>query len=264
MQSSSMQRPSIPSGSKASRPPRAPVGFFGAFALPFRTVGYLLLRPALWPLSAVPTLIFLLLWAGLFASLMALVEHLVSATLLAKINGWFTLPWFDLSQLIGGAIAGYTAYKATKVLSAVPLDLLGEKVEGLEGARPRPHAPWLSSVGRSFRVSVFGLALLVVGSWAIGTSVALMPPLALLAGPMQIALFAAAAAWDMLDYPYGRRHYGVRARLQTMRDHSAATLGFGCGYLILMAIPGMIFVAIVVGSVAATRLVLQNERAATT
>ncbi len=251
-----------------SEAPRAPVpalGFFGAFALPYRTVWYLMRRPSLWPLSLVPTFIFFVLWAGLFAGLMAIIEHVVNAYWLAKLDGLLgAMPRLHLARLLGGAITGYTAYKATKVLSAVPLDMLGEQVERLEGARPLPRAPWIDGVGRSLRVSLFGLALLLGGTWCIGMLTATVPPAAFVTGPMQIALIALTAAWDMLDYPYGRRHFGVRARLLAIREQSAASLGFGCGYLVMLAVPGMIFVAIVVGSVAATRLVIQNERAATT
>ncbi len=259
-------RPS--SSNQTTAPPRAPVaspGFFWAFSLPYRTVGYLVRRPSLWPLSSVPTLIFFLLWAGLFAGFMAVVEHLISAFWLTKLDSVLgAMPGLHLARWIGGAISGYTAYKATKVLSAVPLDMLGEKVERMEEARPLPRAPWIDSVGRSVRVSLFGLALLLLGTWCIGALTAVFPPIGLVTGPMQIALIASTVAWDMLDYPYGRRHFGVRARLHAMREHGAASLGFGCGYLVMLAVPGMIFVAIVVGSVAATRLVIQNERAANT
>lgn len=218
----------------------------------------------LWPLSVMPTVIFLLLGAGLFAGMMHVVETVLSHATIAKLDGILKMPGMLVAKAIGAGLAAFSAYKAAKVFSAPILDKLGEKVEVLEGDKLRPQPTIAEGLWRSLRVSVFGLLVLIVGTWLIGTATIFVPLLAVISGPLQIALLAVTAAWDMLDYPYGRRHYGVRARLHAMRENVPACLGFGCGYLMLVAVPGMLLVSIVIGSVAATRLIIQEERAATT
>jgi CysZ protein len=70
-------------------------------------------------------------------------------------------------------------------------------------------------------------------------------------------------AWDLLDYPFGLRAMGVRARLGWMRENLGAVLLFGASTGALLLIPLLGLFVLPCGVVAATELVVRVERGAT-
>jgi CysZ protein len=92
---------------------------------------------------------------------------------------------------------------------------------------------------------------------------ALVPPAAVVTVPLKFVVSSLVIAWDLLDYPFGLRGMGVRARLGWMRENLGAVLLFGASTGALLLIPLLGLFVLPCGVVAATELVVRVERGAT-
>jgi UDP-N-acetylmuramate--alanine ligase len=92
---------------------------------------------------------------------------------------------------------------------------------------------------------------------------ALVPPAAVVTVPLKFVVSSLVIAWDLLDYPFGLRAMGVRARLGWMRENLGAVLLFGASTGALLLIPLLGLFVLPCGVVAATELVVRVERGAT-
>jgi CysZ protein len=81
--------------------------------------------------------------------------------------------------------------------------------------------------------------------------------------PLKFVVSSLVIAWDLLDYPFGLRAMGVRARLGWMRENLGAVLLFGASTGALLLIPLLGLFVLPCGVVAATELVVRVERGAT-
>jgi CysZ protein len=114
---------------------------------------------------------------------------------------------------------------------------------------------------RALKVSLISLAVglpLVAGLTVVGL---LVPAAAVVTLPLKFVVSAILVAWDLLDYPLGRRGLGVGARLRWFGAHMGAVLGFGSFAAVVLFIPCAGLLLLPVGVAGATALVVRAERA---
>ena len=88
----------------------------------------------------------------------------------------------------------------------------------------------------------------------------LVPPAVLITVPLKFVVSALLVAWDLLDYPLGRRGLGVGARMDWFLAHRGAALGFGSLAALVLFVPCAGLVLLPVGVAGATILVMRCER----
>lgn len=243
-----------------SRPP----GFFDGIRALFGGMGFIVLRPASWPYAIVPVILALVI-TGLFGALGIYAATRVAAHLVENVHGALHSVGLWLVTVLLGALAVLVAFllgvSLAPPLAGPALEALSKQQELALGGAARDDNLSVASVFRSLRVT---LAALVVGLPIILALTAIelvFAPVVVLTVPLKFAVSGVLIAWDFLDHPFSLRGMRVRDRLVWMRKNLTGVFGFGLSTAALLLIPGVGLLAIPVGVAAATRLVVQTERA---
>ena len=226
----------------------------GAWQVP-AGLGFLALRPRLWPLAALPAVAAtVLVGAGLLAAALAFpwIEErlappgsgLPPALALAAAVG------VGLVTLVAGAFLGLAFALA---LSAPVLERLSERVDALAGGvGAGQHREPAAGLSREVTEAVRGALYLLLRAPAI-VALALVP----VVGPVvALAWGAHALAWQETEGPLVRRGLDVAARRRWHRRHRAESLGFGLAGLVVLLVPLANLLLAPVLTVGATRLVV--------
>lgn len=223
-------------------------------------IRFVVLRPASWPKAAIPAVVasslFVLLAGGGGAA-----AWRATAGLREGVPGYLVS---GLLLAVSVAVAGVLALSLAQPASSFALDDLSRMREVSMGgvARVDDGAIW-PTVWRSLRVTLAGLAVSAPIIVALALISALVPPAAVVTVPLKFVVSSLVIAWDLLDYPFGLRAMGVRARLAWMRENLGAVLLFGASTGALLLIPLLGLLVLPCGVVAATELVVRVERGAT-
>lgn len=223
-------------------------------------IRFVVLRPRSWPKAAIPAAVasalFLLLAGGGGAA-----AWRATAGLREGVPGYLVSA---LLVVVSVAVAGVLALSLAQPASSFALDDLSRMREVSMGgaARADDGAIW-PTVWRSLRVTLAGLAVSAPLIVALALVSALVPPAAVVTVPLKFLVSSLVIAWDLLDYPFGLRAMGVRARLGWMRENLGAVLLFGASTGALLLIPLLGLFVLPCGVVAATELVVRVERGAT-
>lgn len=223
-------------------------------------VRFVVLRPRSWPKAAIPAAVasalFLLLAGGGGAA-----AWRSTAGLREGVPGYLVSV---LLLVVSVAVAGVLALSLAQPASSFALDDLSRMREVSMGgaARVDDGAIW-PTMWRSLRVTFAGLAVSAPLIVALALVSALVPPAAVVTVPLKFVVSSLVIAWDLLDYPFGLRAMGVRARLGWMRENLGAVLLFGASTGALLLIPLLGLFVLPCGVVAATELVVRVERGAT-
>ena len=215
---------------------------------------FLLRRPRLWPLAALPTLLAVVcLLAGFFV-------------------GMFTIPWLEqsllpqrgkvtagvgivlyLALLVGTLAAGVIAGLSVAMLLAAPvLERLSRRVEAYVRVDViEPEGGWKWEVLQSFKGALYFLGA-APGVLLLSLIPLVGPPLALLWGAHALAL-------QQTDVPLARRGLGFGARRAWHRKWRAESLGFGLAGLVTLLVPLANFLLAPALAVGGTLLVLELE-----
>lgn len=231
----------------------------GAF---FRGWGFLVATPSLWGYALAPVAIAVVVLGavgslGVYAGVAA-----ADALVADPASAWATAGLWALRLLFGavGLLVGFLAsLTLAQPLAGFALETLAERQELALGARAVPAQPLATQMLRSLRVTATGLAVSLPVLAALALVTFLVPPAAFVTVPAKFFVAALVAAWDFLDYPFGRRGLGVRARLAWMRDHFAATVAFGATCAALLLVPGVGLLLLPIAATGAARLVASAE-----
>jgi uncharacterized protein involved in cysteine biosynthesis len=225
----------------------------GAWHVPAGIV-FLLLRPRLWPLAALPAfLAAVLLLLGIIGGIFAVPhvdafltggQHVRSlADALETAALWVVTP-------LAGALTGLGL---ALLLAAPILERLSEAVEReLRGRQSTRGLAW--EVGQSMRGALY---------FVVRAPGALLAAFVPFVGPFVAALWGAhVLAFQMTDAPLARRGASFLERRGWHREHRAESLGFGLAAVLTMAVPLVNLLLVPSLAVGATRLVLELEAAA--
>jgi CysZ protein len=183
-----------------------------------------------------------------------------SAILFGQDRGiWGSIGFWVLTvflALIAFLFALVLALALAEPFSAFALDRISaaqqRALTGFAAESPPLHvAVWLSLVCVSFGIVLGGTAL--VALLAVDF---FFPPAALVTVPLRILICSWMVAWNLLDYPLGRRRMGLLARLKWVGQHFGAFTLYGFLWAMLAVVPGIILVLLPMGVAGATRMVI--------
>ena len=239
----------------------AALGFVDGTRLPFHAAGFLLARPRLWLLVAIPLVLNLLIFVGLIG--WGFSEF--ADGLRAWLDGhtawyWHVLLW--LSRILFWLIVlvvVYFIFTPVALLIASPFnDRLAEHVERAAGFAIEDDRPLLTMIASEVLFAIFCEAKRL--AIAIGVFLALLP-LNLLPGIGSVAYAAICFAWaswsvaaQFTGYAADRRHLGIREGWRLLRSNPSLTAGFGVVTAGLMMVPFLNVFIVPVGAVGGTFL----------
>lgn len=258
----------LPTGDGSALPPAAAPGPLGAARRPRSKVlragagawhviagfVFLLRRPRLWPLAALPTaLAVVCILGGFFVALFA-IPWLEQALLpeRGKVNAGLSIILY-MALLVGTLAAGVIFGLAVAMLLAAPvLERLSHKVEAYVRVDViEPEGGWKWEVLQSFKGSFYFLAA-APGVLLLSLIPLVGPPLAILWGAHALAL-------QQTDVPLARRGMGFGARRAWHQKWRAESLGFGLAGLVTLLVPLANFLLAPALAVGGTLLVLELE-----
>ncbi len=232
------------------------LGFFWAMLLGFSGFSWLLKSVRVWPLAALPALI----WCGLsgvgaFASvsffepwLAAKVAHFPS--LLGSTAAW-------LLTVVAVALAVWLALLITPPLSGPALERIVLAVEQSHGVAPRAAQSFVAELWCGVRAMLVGFAL-VTPLFAASLLLDLVAPfLAPLSVALKLLGTTLGLSWSLLDYPLTLRGMRIRQRFALLAREWRATLGFGLGMVPFFWLPCCQLASLPVGVAAAALFCLR-------
>jgi CysZ protein len=213
------------------------ISFFGALGYPFRGIGFLLRRPALWKYFAAAFAINVVLFAVLIYLFVTYRGDLLDAILPEKWWGWVraTLGWL---LTLAVAVAGLFLFTIVGNILASPfLDAMTERILTELGETLPPPRGWLRALGRS--VVNQSLKLLIFGAVQVGLlALHLIPGVGSVLHPV-LSTFVGVLflGFEYLDYPLDARHVPVPGRFGWLKRHLGPSLGFGAVLFPVLLIP---------------------------
>lgn len=244
----------------ASQNARHPPGFFGGAGVLFRSFGFVVGRPRLWPAALVPVGVLVALSAASAAAAVIWVRPALRQAWGAPTSAWTRWgaeagAWAAVVAVAGlGLIA---AFVAAPPLSAPALERIVLARERALGVPERLPLGFWRGLACGIQAQVFGLAGVVLALVGIGILEILAPPAVVLTMPLRWVVSALALAWNLLDYPLTLRGWSMRARWAAMRRHAAACFGFGLAFAALFSIPCFSLLMLPIGVAGAAELTVR-------
>lgn len=215
---------------------------------------FLLKRPRLWPLAALPALTAAVcIFGGVFLGLFAipwLEQSLLPGG--GKVTGLGSLV-LTLAVWVGALVAGAVTGLAVAMLLAAPiLELLSRKVEAhVRVDVLEPEGGWKWELAQSFKGSLYFVGA-APGVLLLSLIPVVGPPLGMLWGAHALAL-------QQTDVPLARRGMGFTARRAWHRKWRPESLGFGLLGLVTLIVPLANLLLAPALAVGGTLLVLELE-----
>jgi CysZ protein len=216
--------------------------------------GFLLRRPRLWPLAALPAMLAAIgVVVGFFVALFA-IPWLEQALLpgRGKVTAAVSFVLY-LALLLGTLAAGViTGLALAMLLTAPVLEQLSRRVEAhVRVDVIEPPGGWKWEVTQSVKGALYFLAA-APGILLLSLIPLVGPPLGLLWGAHALAL-------QQTDVPLARRGMDFRTRRAWHRKWRAESLGFGLAGLVTLMVPFANFLLAPALAVGGTLLVLELE-----
>ena len=239
---------------------RLAVGFFAGARALFGGVGFVVSTPSIWPWAMVPVIVAALLFAGSTALAIwgggMLAERLVDPSHAVWSWALRIVLW-----IVGIVIGFLVSLSLAQPVSGFALEAIARRQEIALGGRTWPEQPFVGSTLRSLRVTLTALAVSLPILAILGVVTMLVPPAAVVTVPLKLIVTGLAVAYDFLDYPFSIRGIDVAGRVDFIRTHLWAVLGFGVSAAALLLVPGMALFLLPYGVAGASRLVMKAERA---
>jgi CysZ protein len=220
--------------------------FLSGLTLPFRGAGFLLGRPALWPLVLIPLVLNIIL----FSLALYYGGAYFSDALTKWIGGWGDVRWYwkialALIQVFFWAIVlllVYFVFMPVAVMIAAPFDdVIAEQAEqacgfgfqdSLSFWRSLVATAWYCVLSQGKNLAVVLLVLLLI------LPLNLIP----VAGSILYTIlsgcwFVASSAFQFVSFPCERRRMRYREKWRLLRANGAFALGFGCMTAALLLVP---------------------------
>lgn len=219
--------------------------------------------PSLWPLAAVPMLLFIALSAVTVGVAFWVVAPFFGS-LVGSDEQWYMRLLQHGAMLVSGVIAAglgvVIALLVTPPLSAPALERIVLVQERRIGAPPRSPLGLIAEFVCGLRAAALAVLITVPVLLALTAIALVVPAISPLTTAAKFLVTSLAVAWNLFDYPLTLRGVRMRQRLQLMRAYPAATLGFGLGFAVLFWIPCAGVALLPVGAAAATELVWRMYR----
>jgi uncharacterized protein involved in cysteine biosynthesis len=241
-------------------------GFTAGASAVFGGFGTLARNPALWPWALVPVAVLVVLELVFVGLAFAFARPWVEGLFPDASGEWGKVGVSAvgfLATAVLAVIGWFVAVPLAPPLSAPALEHVVRRVEDELGVPSRPSLGFLRELACGFRALAGGLAVcapLLAALWLVEL---VAPPAAVVATPLKFLVSSLLVAWGLFDYPLTLRGVGFRARLALMRENFACALGFGVAFALVFWIPCCGVALLPVGAAAATRIIVELERART-
>jgi CysZ protein len=215
--------------------------------------GFLMRRPSLWPLAALPALIAVVCLIGGVLLAVYSVDWIESRVLPAQ-NRLTTLSFLlTITMYVGTLVAGLVLGLAVALLLSAPaLEALSSRVDALvRGGTVDRSRGWKWEMLQAFRGTLFFLAA-APGVFLLTLIPVVGPPLALLWGSY-------ALAFQQTDSALARRGLNFAERRNWHRYWKLECMGFGLAGLVTLVVPLAGFLVGPALAVGGTLLVLELE-----
>lgn len=241
-----------------------PAGLWGGARSLASGVAFIAKRPDTWPLALAPmaaatALIGALSALGLWSVLRATEALRAAPDVWRQAGGWIASLTLGLAAVLTAVLVGVSL---AQPLTGAALDALSRRQETELGGPHRPDGSFAETAWRSLRVTLAALAVTLPVLGLLTVASIAFPPAAVVTTPLKFIVSALMLAWDLFDYPFGLRGMRVRERFQWIRENFRVVLGFGLASAAVFLVPGFGLVALPVGVVAATRIMVLREQAA--
>lgn len=232
-------------------------GFLRGLASTLSGIRFVVFRPRSWSKAAVPAAVASLLFA-LLGGGATVAAWRATAGLRESVPGYLVSV---LLVVAGLAVSGVLALSLAQPVSSAALDDLSRMREvSMGGVARKDDGAFWPTAWRSLRVTTAALVVSAPILVALAMVSVFVPAAAAVTVPLKFIVSSLVIAWDLLDYPFGLRGMGVRARLAWMRANLGAVLLFGASTGALLLIPLVGLFVLPCGVVAATELVVRVER----
>lgn len=242
---------------------RPSLGLSAGAATVFRSIGFLMRRPDLWPAALVPGVVLLALSAAAVAASIRWVRPMVhhawgeTASVWAR-AGAEASAW---AAVVAAAVLGTAvALLLTPPLSAPALETIVGARERELGAPERRALGFWAEILCGLKAQLLALGFAVPAVLLLWLVDLVWPPALVVTVPVRIVVSALAIAWNLLDYPLTLRGWSMRERLALLRRHSAACLGFGLAFAALFSIPCFSVLMLPIGVAAAAEMTARMTR----
>jgi CysZ protein len=259
-------------------PPEARGGFFqGLVALP-RGLAFLVKNPRLWPLSALPLLINLVVYSAMaYLAIVHLLPWLVDSLTPTALPGFLAkfgdtliriLRWiiYVVCVLLMVVLGAVTFTSVGTVLAAPFNDFLSEAVEAIlrhePSIRPLTLGNLMEDLARTVLAASWKSAIVLV-TFVVTVPLLLVP----VAGAIiYTVLNGVVATWFMameyIDLPMGRAGWTFPSRRKWAGQRRAAVFGFGGAVYLTMLVPLLNFLLMPAAVAGGTILFVELEEAA--
>jgi CysZ protein len=247
-----------------SAAPKPRPGFGAGVSAVFGGFGTIAGTPSLWPWALVPIVILFVLEGTIIWLAMTFARPWVESLLPEATSAWGKRGVGVLGFLAVGALAvvgWFIAVPLAPPLSAPALEHVVRRVETELGVPPRPSIGFFRELLCGFRALAGGLIAAVPIFAILSIAEFIFAPVAIVTTPLKFLVSSLLVAWGLFDYPLTLRGIGFRARLAWLRENFACALGFGVAFALIFWVPCCGVLLLPVGAAAATRLLVDIERA---
>jgi len=244
----------------------APMTFFEGTQIFFRGMGFIVSRPSVWLYAAVPMvaafgLTMLLSVYGIWKAHGEILHvfgavHQVFGEIDADIEQfgyWLAQIVVYIVVVVGAVLLGGSL---AQPLSGPALDAIAREQEMAMGWTETPSVPFFESVVRSIKITAITLAMGIPIFIVLSLIEIVLPVSVMVMLPLKLAVSSVLAAWNLLDYPFGRQRMDFGARYKFFRSHLWACAGFGLPVAIIAFIPLIGLLILPAGVAGATYLFL--------
>jgi CysZ protein len=242
---------------------RAALGFFAGVRAVLGGVGFVVSRPSVWPLAAVPVLVAMVVFGGLLFGVAYVADHVAGSLASTSAGfGFSTAEYWGVHLalwIVGVVVSFVLAMSLAQPLSGPALEAIARRQELALGGKAWPNQPFLRGIGRSIGVTVTALAIGLPVLGVLSLITLMFPPLSVVTVPLKFLVTGLLAAYDLLDYPFSVRGRGVGERIVFVREQVWAVLGFGVTIAALLLIPLVGLFILPFGVAGATRLLVERD-----
>jgi CysZ protein len=222
----------------------------------------LIIQPGIRVFVIIPLVINIIVFSGLLSMGVYFFDDLMEQWLptnswLSHLS-WLLWPLFTIALLL---FVFYTFTAAANLLAAPFNGLLAEKVEASITGKPLNNGSAWKQIAKDFFPSIFSeirkLLYFVIRAIPLAL-LFLIPGINLLAPFLWLGFTAWYIALEYIGYPMGNHKILFKQQHARLKPRRFKALGFGAGILLLMAIPGINFLAMPAGVAGATLMWRQD------
>jgi CysZ protein len=238
-------------------------GFGDGIRCLFGGIGFIIRKPTIWPVAAIPMFLVVVVTVLLGALSITFVPALV-AKLIGPTQGTLAVIGVGAAKLLASVVAivvcALLGFALAQPLSGPALEHIVRVHEKELGAPERPPTGMLLDMVRSLKSALVGYMFGLPAILLLLLLSVVLPFAAVVTVPLKLLVAAYIIAWDLCDYPLSIRGLPIRIRVGTILRHRTAVLGFSLGLALAGLVPCLLFFFLPGGVAGAAKLMWKVEQ----